>query len=760
MWKTVSQYLWRWRGILVAVPVITVTILGLRAIGVLQASELAVLDLFFQLRPPEPIDERVVIVEINEADIQAIGYPIPDGKLAQVLNTLKQQNPHAIGLDLYRDLPIGSGREELVKVFQSTSNLIGIRTVGGESGPSVNAPPELDPAQISSNDLVPDTDGKIRRNLLSLADRRGEVLMTLGFHTARLYLEAEGIDLEVVDADQQQYRLGKTVFKPIDQNDGGYVRAAVGGFQLLSNFRNLKSGLRTISFTDALNQQIPAGFAQGRVVFIGYTAISTADFFLTPYSSGWFDSSFSRTSGVTLHADLASQLISAALDGRPFIRVWSDSLEGLWIFGWSLVGATIAWRGRVRQRQKMGKYNQTRRQWFKLRHESIFLPGLSIVGLATGLTVGSYMLFLHGLWIPVVPGVLALFSAAVVVIGYVAYHVTAIRQTLSRYLTDQVATSLLETPEGLNIGGERRTVTILMSDLRGFSAISERLTPEAAMMLLNRYLEVMVDVITDYGGTINEILGDGIFVIFGAPMLAPDDAERAVACAIAMQLALATLNEQNHTLNLLPIEMGIGVHTGEVLAGNIGSQKRAKYAVVGRNVNLTARIESCTVGGQVFVSQETVDQVGMDLIISAPMQVELKGFQEPIMIHDVIGIRGQFNLMLPQPEDMLIPLRKSLPLVYSILEDKQLAAEQWPGRLVQLSRHRAELHADRPLELRKNLKIRLLVNDEPFAAWGDLYAKVVQVSDSYPHQAMLHFTHIPPELHRYFQRLYQSIAEE
>jgi adenylate cyclase len=157
-------------------------------------------------------------------------------------------------------------------------------------------------------------------------------------------------------------------------------------------------------------------------------------------------------------------------------------------------------------------------------------------------------------------------------------------------------------PEGLNLGGEKREITLLMSDLRGFTALVERLEPTTVVALLNHYLSAMVEVIQRNRGTIDEIIGDAIFVLFGAPLVMEDSARRGVRCALEMQKAMLGVNEYNLTQGWPEIEMGIALHTGEVVVGNIGSTKRSKYGVVGRTVNLTARIESFTVGGQILVS--------------------------------------------------------------------------------------------------------------------------------------------------------------
>ena len=174
-----------------------------------------------------------------------------------------------------------------------------------------------------------------------------------------------------------------------------------------------------------------------------------------------------------------------------------------------------------------------------------------------------------------------------------------IRQTFGSYLSDEIVDTILQ-KGGLKIAGEKRLATILMADLRGFTSISERLPAEDVVAMINIYLETMTEIIQKYQGTIDEFIGDGILAIFGAPILRPDDPRRAVACAVEMQLAMTAVNERNRHSGYPEVALGIGLNTGEVVMGNIGSKKRIKYAVVGRAVNLTARIESYTVGGQIF----------------------------------------------------------------------------------------------------------------------------------------------------------------
>ncbi len=250
MWAKLKQLFWQWRIVLIIGSSVAIFIIGLRLIGLLQSQEVALLDQFFRWRPAVPADSRIVLVEITEADIKQWGYPINDATLARVLEALKQQQPRVIGLDLFRDLPVEPGHAELVKVFNSTPNLIGIRKVAGGV---VNPPPELNQlGQVAANDLVTDPDGKIRRGLVSLDNQEGQTIQGLGTALALQYLQAENIEPRVVDSATGQIEIGKSMFFPLRPNDGGYINIDLGGYQILGDFRNLSQGFQRISLTHVL----------------------------------------------------------------------------------------------------------------------------------------------------------------------------------------------------------------------------------------------------------------------------------------------------------------------------------------------------------------------------------------------------------------------------------------------------------------------------------------------------------------------------
>jgi adenylate cyclase len=326
-----------------------------------------------------------------------------------------------------------------------------------------------------------------------------------------------------------------------------------------------------------------------------------------------------------------------------------------------------------------------------------------------------------------------------------------IRKTFGRYLSDDIVADLLETPDGLALGGEKRLVTVLMSDLRGFTATSERLAPEQVVRVLNRYLGAMAEVITRHRGTIDEFIGDAVLALFGAPHLRPDDAARAVACAIEMQLAMTAVNEANRAEGLPELQMGIAVNTGQVVVGNIGSETRAKYGVVGSPVNLTARIESCTLGGQVFVSEMTRTAVDVPLEVGARMTVDAKGFEAPIAFYEVRRLGAPFDLALPERRETLMPLASPLHLRFSVLEGKHVSEQGYVGQLTRLGPHEAEILSEYQAAPLTNLRMRF-TDPQVTGNGADVYAKVLDATAA-PGSFHVGFTSVPPEVAELLERL-------
>lgn len=317
-----------------------------------------------------------------------------------------------------------------------------------------------------------------------------------------------------------------------------------------------------------------------------------------------------------------------------------------------------------------------------------------------------------------------------------------IRSVFGRYLTDEIVDNLLDAPQGLDFGGSRRSVTVLMSDLRGFSSLSENLSPEEVVKLLNHYLASMTPIIQRHGGTIDEFIGDAILVIFGAPKSMDNHAESAVACALDMQLAMAKVNAHNQQMGLPAIEMGIGINTGPVVVGNIGSEMRSKYGVVGRSVNLAARIESYTVGGQVLISEDTACAAKAPLRLEGSVEVSPKGCTDPIRIHNVTGINGDEGQQLPDTKDDMRPLKAALEVKLAILDGVNVPNLNRSGSIQKVSPRGAEIFiSDDQVPLLTNLVLELT----PPLSQGRIYGKITHVGQG-DNLVVMRFSSIPKEI--------------
>ena len=317
-----------------------------------------------------------------------------------------------------------------------------------------------------------------------------------------------------------------------------------------------------------------------------------------------------------------------------------------------------------------------------------------------------------------------------------------IRDAFGRYLSEDIVDSLMDSPHGLKLGGEQRQVTILMADIRGFTSLSERLPPETVVEMLNIFLAAMTDLILEHHGTIDEFIGDAILAIFGAPLQRDDDVDQALRCAIRMQQAMAAVNQAYSRKGFPQVEMGIGLNTGEVIVGNIGSQKRSKYAVVGRAVNLASRIESYTVGGQILISEYTRHACTQSLQIAQEICVTPKGLSHEITVFDLRGIAGEKALALSnRGESMFNLLSSAVPL-----QMRELAGsyqrKRVDGELLAIDGHQFEVRCAKHFPPFTNLYIVIQGQDKSIS----FYAKVLNRAARCGGTMILHTTSISEEV--------------
>ena len=319
--------------------------------------------------------------------------------------------------------------------------------------------------------------------------------------------------------------------------------------------------------------------------------------------------------------------------------------------------------------------------------------------------------------------------------------VNFIKDTFGRYLSRKIVDEILESPDGRRIGGRRQTVTVLMSDLRGFSDLSDSRDPEEMVRILNRYLESMTQVIQHYDGVIDEFIGDAILTVFGIPEEKEDDSLRAVACAMAMQQTLSSLNRELVADGLPALEMGIGINSGPVVVGNLGSEARTKYGIVGAVVNIASRIESNTVGGQVLVGEATYAQVNTQVAAQPPMTVMMKGLKRPLVCYPVTAIGAPFDIRFTlKTHEPLVEIR--LPFQLWRLEGKKIVSGPIDGETRRLGESSFSVYIQDVLEPLTNVKLLFSFCHEAHC-FSDIYAKVVDVvNTSQPPVYRLHVTYM------------------
>ena len=317
-----------------------------------------------------------------------------------------------------------------------------------------------------------------------------------------------------------------------------------------------------------------------------------------------------------------------------------------------------------------------------------------------------------------------------------------VRRALGIYLSTDVAQAILANPDSLALGGEMREVSVLMSDLSGFSQLSETLAPPDVVRLLNVYLSAMTDVVDEFGGTVDEFIGDAVLAIFGAPFEQEDHADRAVAAALKMQAAMREVNETMAELELPKLEMTAAVNSGEVVVGSIGSEKRAKYGVVGSPVNLTSRIQGQAAPGEVLISEATRQAVKAELGLAETREAALKGFSENVPLHSVKSIGGEFAATLADETVHYRQLSEPVPFTFALVDGKHVDNQTFSGRLTRVSERGGEALVDSALAARTDIRLDLALPG--MAESAQIYAKTLSAEPEDGETCVrLRFTAVP-----------------
>jgi adenylate cyclase len=608
---------------------------GIRYLGGLQNLELNLYDQMVIRQPKVGPDPRLLIVGISEADIQTLKQStISDELLAKALQNLQQYQPKVIGLDIYRDIAQGAGLKQLETQLQKP-NLIAITKMGiSETGRlEVPPPPSVPVERVGFNDILQDPDGVVRRSLLFGNLTPEQTYFSFSLQIGITYLSEIEANNNPNNPDLIEW--GNAKLLPLQSNSGGYETIDAAGYQILLKYRSSNTIAKQISLQQVLAGQLDPNWVKDKIVLIGYTAATKKDLFLTPYSSTQADNP--KMPGVLVHAQMISQLLDAALGERPLFWFWSDGAEILWIAGWAVVGGILSW---------------------VIRHPVLLILSTTVaIAVITGT---AFYLFIQGGWVPVVTPALATLLTGGLIVAYRGYQAQQQQQIVMKLLgqntSPEVADALWKNRDQLiksgKLPGQKLTATMLFTDLKDFSTISEQMPPERLLEWLNEYLGILSETVHQHKGIINKFTGDGIMAAFGVPIARntdqeiAEDAYHAVACALAFGERLQEINREWQQRGLPVVQMRVGIFTGPVVVGSLGGNERQEYGIIGDSVNIASRLESCEKDRQysicrVLIAKETLIYIEDKFYVEPWGPLALKGKQQMVDVYRIVAHREE-----------------------------------------------------------------------------------------------------------------------
>ncbi len=442
--------------------------------------------------------------------------------------------------------------------------------------------------------MVSDDDGTLRWEMLAIA-YQGDYYAPIGLQAARLYrgLKSEDLALDY----QGGVSFGDTSI-PTDEHG-----------RMLINYRGPTGTFPTYSIADIYDRAMPAGTFKDKIVLIGATAMGIFDLRVTPFSN--------NMPGIEKHASVVDNILH-----RDFLYHTEFSVPVLIVLFAMVLGFAIPRLG-----AKAGA--------------SLFL-----VLFAGYLGFVYYLFVAKGIWFNLVYPASALFFGYTSQTAYRFFmeerRARDIRKMFSSYVSKRIVDELIRDPSKTKLGGDRKEITVLFSDIRGFTSFSEKHEPEEVVSLLNEYLGAMTEIVFEYEGTLDKFVGDAIMALWGAPIGQPDHAERAVRCAVAMIAKLKQLQAKWASEGRYVIDIGVGINTGDMVVGNMGAEgKKMDYTVIGDNVNLGARLEGLTrkYNNHIIISEYTYEKV-KDIVEAKELDsVTVKGKENPVVVYDLIGVK-------------------------------------------------------------------------------------------------------------------------
>jgi adenylate cyclase len=622
-------------GITIALIVaVVLSALHLMHAQFLEVLEEKTLDMRFSLRGKIAPGPETVIAAIDEKSINKLGrFPWPRSVWGRVVDQLTEDGAKVVVFDVFFTEPENVESDDLLqKAIQRNGRVIlpvvfdFSETGYKESGftnkkldflvPSAysvlkNANASFAPLEakmvlptlfrfsafarsLAHINMLPDIDGTLRWEMLAIK-YGGDYYAPIGLQAARLYRGLENIDL-VLDLAGAVH-LGDTAV-PTDR----YGR-------MLINYRGPAGTFSAYSISDILDRTLPPGTFKDKIILIGPTAIGIYDLRVTPFSN--------NMPGIEKHASVVDNILH-----KDFIRRTETSVYGLIFLFAIALGITLPRLG-----AKAG--------------------AALVLALFAGYLGFVYYLFVaRGMWFNLVYPSFALFFGYTSQTAYrflmEERRARDIRKMFSSYVSKRIVDELMRDPNKAKLGGDRKEITVLFSDIRGFTSFSEKHQPEEVVSLLNEYLGAMTEIVFQYEGTLDKFIGDAIMALWGAPVGQPDHAERAARCALAMIAKLKELQAKWAAEGKYVIDIGIGINTGDMVVGNMGAEgKKMDYTVIGDNVNLGARLEGLTrkYNNHIIISEYTYEKI-KDIVHAAELDsVTVKGKEKPVVVYDLVGLK-------------------------------------------------------------------------------------------------------------------------
>ncbi|MBS1125426.1 MAG: sensor adenylate/guanylate cyclase [Nitrospirae bacterium] len=624
-------------GITIALIVaVTLSLLHSMNVKFFEILESKTLDLQFALRGPVQPGPETVIATIDEKSIKNLGrFPWPRSTWGRVVDRLTEEGAKVIVFDVFFTEPetvasddlfqraiMRSGRVVLPVVFDFTE--------GGykESGftdqkidfliPSAymamkntDAPFAVPKAKMCLPTLLrfstyakalahinmnPDIDGTLRWEMLAV-EYQDDYYAPIGLQAARLYRD---VPLEKMALDfAGSVQLGETTI-PTDEFG-----------RMLINYRGPNRTFPMYSISDLLDRNLPAGTFKDKIVLIGATAIGIYDLRVTPYSP--------NMAGIEKHASVVDNILKG-----DFLRRAPDlDIPLIFIFT-LLLGILIP---------RLGARSGA----------AVFIVLFAVF---SGFVY--YLFIAKGIWFSWIYPASALFFGYTSQTAYRFFteerRARDIRKMFSSYVSKRIVDELIRDPNKAKLGGDRKEITVLFSDIRGFTNFSEKHEPEDVVSLLNEYLGAMTNIVFEHDGTLDKFVGDAIMALWGAPVGQPDHAERACRCSLVMIKKLKELQAKWTAEGKYAIDIGIGINTGDMVVGNMGAEgKKMDYTVIGDNVNLGARLEGLTrkYNNHIIISEFTYEKVKNIVKVNELGSVTVKGKEKPVVIYDLVGLQGE-----------------------------------------------------------------------------------------------------------------------